>query len=380
MSFLQTQKIKINSIKRIILKLNKSRFEKSTLKSPLKVNFINLSLNAITILPKVFYIDSLDSFYPKSSWNIINFIKKKIILKYLNFNWRGLYNNYNSQFPVISGEGKISKFKDFKKKKHNQINTIFGFKISTVETQCFQFGFYVSEISETFLILNILNKYENFLDIGSNLGFYSSLVSMHKKKVFCFEPNPFCFKRIEKNKYIRKFKIGMGNKEEFIPLNIVANPFYAGSSFDKTTNKPLYKIKSKIVKLDNFVKKNKLKKKTLIKIDCEGFEGKVLHGGSNYIKKYNPDFIIDIRNKSQFDFLKNNNYKIFPINKDVQHNKRILFKEMKYFYLSNSIQNAYCTTQKIQKEKSLKMDLRYFCSPKTLDEVINKFKEFKLNT
>ena len=117
MSFLQTQKIKINSIKRIILKLNKSRFEKSTLKSPLKVNFINLSLNAITILPKVFYIDSLDSFYPKSSWNIINFIKKKIILKYLNFNWRGLYNNYNSQFPVISGEGKISKFKDFKKKK-----------------------------------------------------------------------------------------------------------------------------------------------------------------------------------------------------------------------------------------------------------------------
>lgn len=226
-----------------------------------------------------------------------------------------------------------------------------------------------------------MNKYENFIDIGANLGFYSSLVSMHKKKVICFEPNPFCFKRIEKNKYIKKFKMGVGNKEEFLPLNIVGHSFYAGgSSFNETANKPLYITKSKLVKLDNFVKKNNLKKKTLIKIDCEGFEVKVLHGGYNYIKKYKPDIIIDIRNKSQFDFLKNNNYKIFPINKEVQHNKHILFKEMKYFYLSNSIQNAYCTTQKNQKEKSLKMDLRYFCSPKTLDEVINKFKDFKLNT
>lgn len=115
MSFLQSQKKKIKSIERIIHKLNKSRFEKSTLKSKLKTSFISFSLNALTILPKVFYIDSLDSFYPKSSWNIINFIKKKIILKYLNFNWRGLYNNYDSQFPVISRDVKISKFNDLKK-------------------------------------------------------------------------------------------------------------------------------------------------------------------------------------------------------------------------------------------------------------------------
>jgi hypothetical protein len=71
-------------------------------------------------LPKVFYIDAINNFYKTPSFDIINFVKKKIILKHLKFNWLGLYNNYYAQFQIIPRKNDL-----------NMIDTIFGFKISS---------------------------------------------------------------------------------------------------------------------------------------------------------------------------------------------------------------------------------------------------------
>jgi FkbM family methyltransferase len=362
MRFLYIQKKKIKLIKKIIIKINNLRFVRSKLTS----DFAGFFLNNLTKLPKVFYIDAINNFYQTPSFNIINFIKKKIILKYLKFNWLGLYNNYYAQFQIIP-----------RKNAPNRVHTIFGFKISSEQKECYQYGFYVSEISETFLIMNIINKYENFIDIGANLGFYTSLVSSHKKKVLSIEPNPYCFKKIEKNKYITKYKIGLGDKNDSRILNITTHPFSGGSTFGKTKNKSFCKLKSKIITLDQLSKKHKLQKKTLIKIDCEGFENNVLNGGINYIKNYKPDFVIDIRDRSQFNTLMDNNYKIFPIIKDPEHDTYILGEEMRNFYLSNSIQDAYCVNHNLKKEKEIKIDLRVFCNPKILDDIIHDFAKLK---
>ena len=362
MRFLYIQKKKIKLIKKIIIKINNLRFVRSKLTS----DYISFFLNNLTKLPKVFYIDAINNFYQTPNFDIINFIKKKIILKHLKFNWLGLYNNYWAQFQIIPRKNAL-----------NMVDTIFGFKISSEQKECYQYGFYVSEISETFLIMNIINKYENFIDIGANLGFYTSLVSGYKKKVLSIEPNPYCFKKIEKNKYIKKYKIGLGDKDDSRILNINTHPFDSGSTFDKSKRKSFCKVKSKIITLDQFSKKHKLQKKTLIKIDCEGFENNVLKGGINYIKKYKPDFIIDIRGRSQFNTLMNNDYKILPIIKDPEHDTFILGKEMRSFYLSNSIQNAYCTNHNLKKEKEIKIDLRVFCNPKILDNIIHDFYKLK---
>jgi hypothetical protein len=362
MKFLDTQKKKIKLIKKIIIKINNLRFTRSKITS----DFISFFLNNLTKLPKVFYIDAINNFYKTPSFDIINFVKKKIILKHLKFNWLGLYNNYYAQFQIIPRKNVL-----------NMIDTIFGFKISSEQKDCYQYGFYVSEISETFLIMNIINKYENFIDIGANLGFYTSLVSSHKIKVLSIEPNPYCFKKIEKNKYVKKYKIGLGDKNDSRILNITTDRFDGGSTFGKTKTKSFCKVNSKIITLDQFSKKHKLQKKTLIKIDCEGFENNVLKGGINCIKKYKPDFIIDIRDRSQFNTLRDNNYKIFPIIKDPEHDTFILGAEMRDFYLSDTIQNAYCVNHNLKKEKEIKIDLRVFCNPEILDGIINNFAKLK---
>lgn len=362
MKFLYIQKKKIKLIKKIIIKINNMRFTRSKLNS----DYISYFLNNLTKLSKVFYIDAINNFYQTPSFDIVNFIKKKIILKHLKFNWLGLYNNYYAQFQIIPRKNDLK-----------MVDTIFGFKISSKQKECYQYGFYVSEISETFLILNIINKYENFIDIGANLGFYTSLVSSHKKKVLSIEPNPYCFKKIEKNKYIKKYKIGLGDINDSKILNITTQPFDGGSTFCKTKRKLFCKVKSKIITLDQFSKKHKLQKKTLIKIDCESFENNVLKGGMNYIKKYKPDFIIDIRERSQFNTLRDNNYKIFPIIKDPEQNALILSEEMRNFYLSDSIQNAYCVNHNLKKEKEIKIDLRVFCNPKILDDIIHDFSDLR---
>jgi FkbM family methyltransferase len=372
MNFLKKTKKKITVIKKIIIRLNKLKFKEANLDNAK----INEGLIILNKLPKLFYIDFIDSFYKKN--NVINFIKKKIIIHYLKFNWRGLYNNYFSNFKTINRRKRFNNIKDSQKglKKISEVDTIFEFNISSKEKECYNYGFYVSEISETFLILNILNRYKNFIDVGAHLGFYSYLLSNHKKKVFAFEPNPYCFYKIKKNKYLRKFKIGLGDKKIKKLLNI-KSPYSGGSNFGAEKGRDFYSLNAKITTLDNLTKDYHLEK-TLIKIDCEGFENDVLKGGANILKKYKPDIIIDIRNKKQFDTLKNFDYKIYPIIMKPAQNQYILAKQMKNFYASENIQNAFCVNYNFKKMQNLKIDLKIFTNPSVLNEVIDEFKILKI--
>lgn len=338
---------------------------------------INEGLIILNKLPKLFYIDFIDSFYEKK-FNVINFIKKKIIIHYLKFNWRGLYDNYFKNFKTINRLKRFDNIKDSQKiLKISEVDTIFKFNIFSQERECYHYGFYVSEISETFLILNILNRYKNFIDVGANLGFYSYLLSNYGKRVFAFEPNPYCFYKIKENKYLRKFKIGLADKKEKKLLNIKS--FYSGgSTFNvEFKSRGLYLCNAKITTLDDFAKDYNLKK-TLIKIDCEGFENYVLKGGTNILKKYKPDIIIDIRNEKQFDTLKNFNYKIYPIIMKPENNQYILAKQMKNFYVSKNVQNAFCVNYNFKKMQNLKIDLKIFTNPSILNEVIDEFKILKI--
>ena len=71
-----------------------------------------------------------------------------------------------------------------------------------------------------------------------------------------------------------------------------------------------------VTTLDNFCKKKKIKKIDLIKIDCEGYENKVLNGAKIIIKK-KKYLIIEIQKNDMYEdyskdkieiFLKKNNF------------------------------------------------------------------------
>ena len=161
-----------------------------------------------------------------------------------------------------------------------------------------------------FLNINKYNKFELLIDIGAHKGESIELFSKNFiiKKIISFEASPINFKylkkKINKKKYnnteivLENTALGAENKI------IEFNQFNESSSstikeIDKESkyykrkfklinflnNKETYKkIKIKISKLKDYIKKNNIKKIDFMKIDTEGYEFEILLGLENKIK------------------------------------------------------------------------------------------------
>ena len=176
------------------------------------------------------------------------------------------------------------------------------------------------------------------LDVGSHKGTYTDLfIKNYKiKKAFIFEPQNKIFEYIKK-KYSKKTKVFPFNnavsnfqgKKKFL-----INKHDITSSFTKLNNKNNYlKFKSILfggkslvidsyyvqsIKLDNFIKKKKIKKIDLLKIDTEGHEYQVLLGlrkkihivKSILIEFHNDKIYKNYNSKKIHLYLTKNNFKL----------------------------------------------------------------------
>jgi FkbM family methyltransferase len=158
-----------------------------------------------------------------------------------------------------------------------------------------------NELELIHFISTLRNKYKNIYDLGANVGAHSAFYAQFFKNVYAYEPYDFHLKKLRQVKKINKLKnlkiIGKavaetsGTKDFLIMLrNTTANNL----SDAKRTR--YGKIIKKKVKCENINKVNL--KADLIKIDVEGFEGKLI-GAINFLqdKKKNADFIIEIHNE-----------------------------------------------------------------------------------
>ncbi len=175
------------------------------------------------------------------------------------------------------------------------------------------------------------------IDIGAHKGEFLSFLLKNKKfkQAYVFEPQeePFNIikKKYSKNSKVKLFKLALSDK-------IKTRNFYIGkltgtSTFEKLNKKSKYlsfkqkllntkktyekKITVRTTSIDNFFKKKNLSK-TLLKIDVEGHELKVLKGSKKKLKQI-PYLLVenhfldlyentDRMNKEKF--LNNNNFKI----------------------------------------------------------------------
>ncbi|MDP2910499.1 MAG: FkbM family methyltransferase, partial [bacterium] len=66
-------------------------------------------------------------------------------------------------------------------------------------------GFFEERIIKT---INKIMVPGNIYDIGAHFGFYSLIFAKSAKngKVYCFEPNPYCFERLSKTIELNNFK------------------------------------------------------------------------------------------------------------------------------------------------------------------------------
>ena len=141
-------------------------------------------------------------------------------------------------------------------------------------------------------------KFKTILDIGANEGQFAD--KMHalfpETMIYSFEPIPEAFTQLENNfkgnTQIKGINLALGESVGEITFN--KNESSASSSFLEMSDTHVESfdfavkttpIKVKVDTLDHVMSKENIAAPMLIKIDVQGFEDKVIKGGSDTIKQ-----------------------------------------------------------------------------------------------
>lgn len=181
------------------------------------------------------------------------------------------------------------------------------------------------------------NNKSVFLDIGSNMGYYSIMSSnVGFTSIFAFEPLPKMISRIKENIKINNledlikiipFALGDKNKEVIIYEKIDN----IGGSSILNDNKNSKKIKINMITLDQFISDYSINHIDVLKIDIEGYEDRVL-----------------------MPFFRNNNISIFPKVVIIEHSSS---KEWNEDAIDWMINNGYSEELRTRGNTILKLDI-----------------------
>tara|TARA_B100000886_G_scaffold335824_1_gene293515 strand:- start:15527 stop:16417 length:891 start_codon:yes stop_codon:yes gene_type:complete len=190
-----------------------------------------------------------------------------------------------------------------------KINTFWGKRMKVILPEVIssdlrRFGFIEDSVAS--FIINNCSKGNTVIDVGSHFGFFSLLMSEvvgNDGNVHCFEPTPSTFSILKRNVFNMKNVFinqkAVLDKEIEIQLNDYG---LASSAFNSINNsrekKRNYKfnqskISVKTIRLDDYVLSNKLRP-SLIKIDAESSEYRVLKGMDYILNKIRPILCIEL--------------------------------------------------------------------------------------
>lgn len=193
------------------------------------------------------------------------------------------------------------------------------------------FGNY--EPVELQMIKRFLKKDSVVLDIGANIGWYAINLSksVPQGRIIAFEPIPktydYLVQNIALNKLgnIKTYNIGLSDKAGY--FNFYYNQKYTGAtSLVNIINEPnVALVRCPVKKLDDFLKKSKIRQVDFIKCDVEGAEKLVVEGGLEAITKNKPVVFMELLRKwsakfnyhpnSVINMLKEIGYGCYVINK-----------------------------------------------------------------
>ncbi len=165
------------------------------------------------------------------------------------------------------------------------------------------FGDY--EPAELRLIRRFLKKDSVVLDIGANIGWYSINLSrdLPQGRIIAFEPIPRTYDYLGKNIFlnglsnIKTYNVGLSRQAGFFNFYYNRNFSGATSLVNITNSRDADLVKCRVEKLDDFLKKIKLKHIDFIKCDAEGAEKLVIDGGLETIKKHKPVIFVELLRK-----------------------------------------------------------------------------------
>lgn len=133
-----------------------------------------------------------------------------------------------------------------------------------------------------------------FVDVGANIGLFTLIAAKRvgsKGKVFAFEPTPPIYKELLENVALNEFKNvrclqnALSDSEDIRPLFVAADGFDDYNSFAKPITTTAFAVeKVTCLTWDSFaVQEDLIGKVTMMKIDVEGWESRVLQGGASFL-------------------------------------------------------------------------------------------------
>jgi len=135
--------------------------------------------------------------------------------------------------------------------------------------------------------LNYVKQNRVALDIGANVGLWSRDLVKHFDRVIAFEPVPMFRECLVRNVFAKNLEvqsIALGDQEGMISMIITE-----GNTGHTHVDPNSVNGDTQITKLDSL----NIDNVDYIKIDCEGYEYRVLHGAENTIKRCRPIVVIE---------------------------------------------------------------------------------------
>lgn len=168
------------------------------------------------------------------------------------------------------------------------------------------FGEYETE--EMDFILNYIRKNNckdfTFVDIGGNIGWYS--VNIAKAfpdiRIYTFEPIPRTYSYLQENLRLNRIgnvvanNLGIADEDKELTFYYYREGSGNASLSNLSERDDTEKVKVRVTRLDDFVKKNKIPVH-FIKCDVEGAELFVFRGAANTLKKYKPVVLTEMLRK-----------------------------------------------------------------------------------
>lgn len=160
------------------------------------------------------------------------------------------------------------------------------------------------EPAEMEMALRLLRDGQTVLDVGANIGWYSLSVSKRfpKAEVHAFEPIPATFRELSENIRLNQacrvhahnlgFTDTRGKKIFYFHPKISVN----ASAADLTGGKGARRLACRVERLDDFVRRRRLKM-GFLKCDVEGGELAALRGGMETLRRDRPAIQIELLRK-----------------------------------------------------------------------------------
>lgn len=136
--------------------------------------------------------------------------------------------------------------------------------------------------------LNYTKQRRTALDIGANVGLWSRDLVKNFERVVAFEPVQMFRECLQRNVIGKNFFISpmaLGDQDTMVTMKITEGN--TGHTHIDPTK--IGQGDTMVVKLDNMGLDNI----DYIKIDCEGFEYRVIQGGEQTIKNYRPIIVLE---------------------------------------------------------------------------------------